>query len=149
MAQASLHRILDANANRALEGLRVCEEIIRLHLASPSHFRRARALRHAVAAALRRLAVSRLHLLAARDSRRDVGRRAAGGRVASLEQLLLINFQRTKEALRTLEEGSRLTAPRAVAAFQRARFALYDLERDVLLHMAALRHSRPRRRRRT
>ena len=141
-------RMIDANANRALEGLRVCEEIARLHLASSRHFRRLRSLRHAVAAALRQLPVTSVELLATRDSRRDVGRRAAARRVTSLEQLLLINFQRAKEALRTLEECSRMVAPRTTAAFQAVRFRTYEVERDVLLSLASLRHSRPIRRRR-
>ena len=140
-------RIVDANANRALEGLRVCEEIARLHLASLRHFRRLRLLRHAVAAAVRQLPLTPADLLAARDSHRDVGRRAAAARASSLEQLLLINFQRAKEALRTLEECSRVIAPRATTAFQAVRFRTYQVERDVLLSLASLRHSRSLRRR--
>ena len=134
-------RIVDANANRALEGLRVCEEIVRLHLGSSRHFRRLRLLRHAVAAAIRQLPLTTADLLGARDSRRDVGRRAATARVSSLERLLLINFQRAKEALRTLEECSRVVAPRPTTAFQAARFRTYQVERDVLLSLASLRHS--------
>ena len=140
MAPRSVLRLLDANANRALEGLRVCEDVIRFHLGSARTFRAARTLRHGIAQAIRRLPVDDAALLQAREARRDVGRRAAASRVASLEQLLLINFQRAKEALRALEEGSRLIAPRHAAAFQRLRFRTYEVERDALLQVAALRH---------
>ena len=140
MTQSSVLRLLDANANRALEGLRVCEEIARFHFASPRLFRRARALRHGVAHAVRRLPVRPSELLRARDSRHDVGRRAPASRVESLERLLLINFQRAKESLRTLEECARLLAPAVTPEFQRLRFASYDLERDCLLRLAAVRH---------
>ena len=140
MAPRAVLRLLDANANRALEGLRVCEDIIRFHLESARGFRRTRALRHGVARAVRQLPVPAAALIRARESRRDVGRRAGTSRVASLERLLLINFQRAKEALRALEESSRLIAPRQTAAFQRLRFRAYEVERDTLLRVEALRH---------
>ena len=131
-------RLIDANANRALEGLRVCEEIARFHLESSSGFTRIRGLRHDVAEAISALPVDVAARLRARASRRDVGRRAPASRVDSLERLLLINFQRAKEALRTLEECARLIAPRHVGSFQRLRFHTYEVERDLLL--ATLRH---------
>ena len=138
--RAAILRLLDANANRALEGLRVCEEVVRFHGHSPRHFRRMRTLRHATAQAIRLLPVARAALLHARDSRRDVGRSAVAARIGSLERLLVINFQRAKESLRTLEECSRLIAPRRAAAFQRLRFRVYEAERDLLLSVAPLRH---------
>ncbi|MBI2104625.1 MAG: hypothetical protein HYT90_03445 [Candidatus Omnitrophica bacterium] len=139
-ARTSLLRLIDANANRALEGLRVCEDIARFHLRSPNVFRRSRALRHAVAQAIRRLPATPADFARARESRRDVGRRAPAARIASLEQLLLINFQRAKEALRALEESARLLAPREAATFQRLRFRAYEVERALLLALDALRH---------
>jgi thiamine-phosphate pyrophosphorylase len=140
MSQRSVLRLIDASGNRALEGLRVCEDIVRFHLSSPKLYRRLRALRHGVARQLGRLPVSRAELVRIRDSRRDVGRRATARRVSSLERLLAMNLARTKESLRTLEECSRLIAPRRTGAFQRLRFATYDLERDLVLRVAALRH---------
>ena len=139
-SHASLLRLVDANANRALKGLRVCEDIARFHLNAPAAFRRLRALRHAVAAAVRTLPVRPEHLLRARASAQDIGRRAAASRVDSLERLLLINFQRAKESLRTLEECTRLLAPRRTTAFQRLRFRTYEVERGLLLRLAAVRH---------
>ena len=133
-----LLRLIDANANRALEGLRVCEDIARFHLVAPAAFRRLRGLRHAVARSLRRLPVEPARLIRSRESHRDIGRRAPTSRVASLEQLLLINFQRAKEALRVLEESARLLAPHHAASFQQLRFRTYEAERDLLL--ATLRH---------
>ena len=146
MTRRSVLRLLDANANRALEGLRVCEDIVRFHLGWAALYRRLRALRHAIAAAVNRLPVSRMDLIRARASRQDVGRTASSARVESLERLLAVNFQRAKESLRTLEECARLMeprrriAPRHHAAFQRLRFRVYDTERAVLLKLAAVRH---------
>ena len=141
MTSRSVLRLLDANANRALEGVRVCEEIVRFHVESPRLFRTLRALRHAIAQAVRRLPVSRVDLARCRDSRRDVGSRAPSSRVDTLERLLVINFQRAKESLRTLEECARLIAPHHAAAFQRLRFRTYDTERHTLLALAALRRA--------
>lgn len=139
MRRASVLRILDANANRALEGLRVCEEIARFDLENPRLFHRLRTLRHAIAQAVRGLPVSPVELVRARASGKDVGRRARALSVRSLEQLLLINFQRTKESLRTIEECARLLAPRQTARIQRVRFRTYEAERALLLKLAALR----------
>ncbi len=140
MNRQALLRILDANGNRALEGLRVCEDIVRFAFEASAPFRRLRALRHAVADALARLPVDQRMLLRARQSGRDVGRRAPARAERSLERLLLINFQRVKESLRTLEECSRLIAPGMTPVFQRLRFRTYEVERDLLLHVATLRH---------
>ena len=136
----SVLRIMDANANRALEGIRVCEDIVRFHLEAPDAFRRLRMLRHAVARTLTRLPGGSAHLVRSRNSEHDLGKRSPASRVASLEQLLLINLQRTKESLRTLEECSRLASPRQTPDFQRLRFRTYEVERDLLIRLSAVRH---------
>jgi thiamine-phosphate pyrophosphorylase len=139
-ARASLLRLIDANANRGLEGLRVCEEIARFHDESATTFKRVRALRHDLAEAVRRLPAGAAELLRARDSGGDIGRTAPAGAVDSLERLALINFQRAKEAIRTLEECARLLAPRHAAAFSRLRFRTYAIEQAFVLRLASLRH---------
>jgi thiamine-phosphate pyrophosphorylase len=152
----SLWRVVDANANRAREGLRVCEDLVRFCLGSEVEFRRVRALRYALSRQLTTLAARSGasptrggQLVTARDSERDPGRRSRPAAVRSAEQLLIINLQRTKEAVRALEEASRVVAPRATAGFQDLRFDLYDAERRILLNVAAVRHHRPVRGRRT
>ena len=140
VARASVLRLIDANANRALEGVRVCEEIVRFHAQAPRPFRRLRALRHGIAAAVRQLPVRPVELVRARASGRDVGRRAPSEAVGSLERVLLMNLQRAKESLRVLEECARFIAPRQTATFARLRFRTYEVERDLLVGLAALRH---------
>ena len=132
-------RVLDANLNRAQEGLRVCEDLLRFCLERPDCVRRFRRLRHALATAARHLPGTVHDRLNARDSTRDAGRRFRAGQVRSIEHLLLINLQRTKEALRVLEEACRLVAPKYSQAFQRLRFQTYELERRVLCDVAAVR----------
>lgn len=145
----SLWRLVDANLNRAHEGLRVCEDVVRFGLHWQRPYRRLRAIRHGLDAQLRRTGVRVAQLVGARDSRRDPGRRARSPSVASLQQLLVINLQRTKEALRALEEASRIFAPEATPGFQQLRFRTYDVERELLLRVAVVRDRRSIRRRRT
>ena len=139
-ARRSVLRIVDANANRALEGLRVGEEIVRFHLEDAPVFRRLRTLRHAVARTITRLPVGTVELIRSRDSAHDLGKRLPATRIGTLERLLLINLQRTKESLRTLQECARLVAPRQTPEFQRLRFRTYEVERDLLIKLATLRH---------
>jgi thiamine-phosphate pyrophosphorylase len=137
----SILRIIDANANRALEGLRVGEDIVRFHLEDAPAFRRLRALRHSVARTVTRLPIGTVELVRSRNSGHDLGKRSPAPRVFSLERLLLINLQRTKESLRTLEECARLIAPRQTPEFQRLRFRTYEVERDLLIKLSAVHHS--------
>ena len=143
-----LWRLVDANLNRAHEGLRVCEDVVRFGLGWPAPYRRLRAIRHGLDRELRRAGVRAAQLVVARDSRRDPGRRAKSSSIASLEQLLLINLQRTKEALRAVEEASRIFAPRTTSGFQQLRFRTYDVERTLVLRVAAVRDRGSLRRRR-
>ena len=140
MSRRALLRLIDANTNRALEGTRVCEEIVRFSVGDVRAWRRLRRLRHAIAQAVESLPVDLRQRLTARNSVGDMGRRARGERVASAEQLLVQNLQRVKEALRVLEECGRLLAPHRAAEFQRLRFRVYEVERVLLLGVAPVRH---------
>jgi len=67
-------RILDANLNRAKEGLRTCEDIARFTIKEPSVLRPAAALRHEVGRIFSAGRLSRGRLLAARAVDSDPGR---------------------------------------------------------------------------
>lgn len=131
-----LLRILDANLNRAREGLRVCEDVVRLGFDDAELTQRLKRVRHAVTAVSRRLPVAWCDLLAARAVHRDVGRPIGhlGSRRKTLRALFLVNMQRAKEALRVLEEGCRLVAPAAARAFANLRFRLYAVEATFARH---------------
>ena len=81
MRNGSVVRLIDANANRALEGMRVVEDIVRFDLGPPRAVRRIRALRHGIAGAIDRLPLRTVDLVRARASARDPGRRAPASRV--------------------------------------------------------------------
>ena len=128
----TLLRILDANLNRAREGLRVCEDVARLGYDDAGLTARLKRVRHGTTAAARRLPVAWRALLMARGSDRDVGRRTGhlvSHRGGSLQTLFIVNMQRAKEAMRVLEESCRIIAPIVAQDFARLRFRLYALEK--------------------
>ena len=139
-SRAALLRAFDANTNRAREGLRVCEDLVRFCLGSAAQFAQFRSLRRALDRQLARMPISAGELAKSRDSARDPGRRVYGGSVRSVEHLVVMNVQRAKEALRVLEETSRLLAPKHVGGFQKLRYQAYDAERALLLKLETLRH---------
>jgi len=141
MSSTPLFRVLDANLNRAREGLRVCEEVARLVLDDAGLTRRCQRLRYSVDRAARLLPGPKL--LQARDSRSDVGRPALRGvarRHRKVQDLLTANLKRVQEALRVLEEFSRLGYPAAGRAFGPLRFKAYSLEQAFDPGRKTLRH---------
>ena len=122
-------RILDANANRAAEGVRVIEEIARFSLRDENLTARLKAARHEIRLAAARVAPGAIER---RESETDVGRGSATASElarGSLEQVARANFARSEEALRVLEEFGKLVDAGAALAFKRLRFELYVIER--------------------
>ena len=101
-------RIIDANRNRALEALRVLEDLARFSVGDRALSEGFKAARHAVAQALESLDASRL--LASRDAHGDVGTTITGAAEhdrPTLHAIALANGSRAGEALRSLEESLR------------------------------------------
>jgi len=132
MQQHSINRILDANLNRAREGLRVVEELARLLLEDAKLQQRIKRLRHGVTQAEKSLGV---HLLPSRAAADDPGASRTTpteARRGSLPGLARANCRRSQEALRVLEELAKLYSDPASRSFKRLRFAAYDIERDLV-----------------
>jgi thiamine-phosphate pyrophosphorylase len=128
-----LGRILDASANRASEGLRVVEDYVRFVLDDPGLTRRIKEARHRLGTAIRGLDLERL--VAARDTRGDVGTHIMTVTEQARENpraVLSANFKRTAEALRTLEEYSKLIDPWLAGRFEVLRYDVYTLEKLTL-----------------
>jgi thiamine-phosphate pyrophosphorylase len=137
-------RMLDANANRAGEGLRAIEDAMRFGYGNAEISAAARRLRHAFGSVVRRLA-KRGRLLESRKSERDVGRRRwkAGQPRAGLPDLVCANFRRVQESARVLEEGARLlSAASATRELQFLRYGTYALERKAWMRMTGGRRMR-------
>ena len=125
-------RILDANANRCAEGLRVVEEIARLGLEDGALHGRLKDIRHGVRRGLHALHGSPVRF---RDSEGDVGRETPSRSEmlrGSLEDVARANFARAEEALRVLEEYGKLIDASTASEFKRYRFELYGIERGFL-----------------
>ncbi len=125
-------RVLDASANRAMEGLRVLEDYVRFVLDDPFLTGELKRARHELATCLKFLDMDLR--LAARETQADVGTAIKGppeGSRRDLPQLLDANFSRVGEALRSLEEFAKWTAADLSAALERLRYRLYTLHRVV------------------
>ncbi|MBN2158969.1 MAG: thiamine phosphate synthase [Spirochaetes bacterium] len=138
MADRALYTAIDANLNRALEGMRVCEDVMRFYLRRDDYSGRLKALRHSVADAARLFPADLL--LEGRDVAADVqkfidlpGEKSRG----SIGSLFKANLHRAMEAVRSLEEFGKLVCPDMNDnPFQRIRFSLYELEPEAMSALA-------------
>ena len=134
-------RVLDANLNRAREGLRVCEEVARMVLNDGSLTRRCQQLRYALERVSR--TGTKLKRLRCRKTTTDVGRPSRRGKIkahSTLKDLAAANIRRVQEALRVLEEFSRLDDPTASKRFGLLRFRTYAIEKALYKKLSTLRH---------
>jgi thiamine-phosphate pyrophosphorylase len=122
-------RVLDANLNRAREGLRVLEDTARFVWERPKVFAALRALRHELDRVTRRAYPK---LVAARDSGSDMGRRRPERARRDARGLVAANFRRAEEAVRVLEEYGKVFSPAAASRFKAIRYRLYAAEKGSL-----------------
>lgn len=138
---SSLARIIDANANRAREGLRVMEDVARFGLDDAALSAALKALRHDLRTAIESIpGMDRATLLAARDTQADVGTTIttpAEGRRAGLRDLALAAAGRLTEALRSIEEAAKVLDGGIGATFESIRYRAYTVERDLGLAIPA------------
>jgi len=136
MPHRSTLRAIDANGNRAAEGLRALEEVARFVLDDEAAALAAKDLRHAVRAAVPAAAI------ADRDTVGDVGTAGASADAAraGLPALVRANAARVQEALRAAEEFCRIAGQGpAAAALEAARYRSYTLELRLLSRLPAWR----------
>jgi thiamine-phosphate pyrophosphorylase len=129
-------RVLDANANRAREALRVIEDHCRFILDDALLSGELKHLRHDLTTALTNLGPEPTIGLAARETLRDVGTDIATEREEhrySSREVLLANWKRLQEALRSLEEFGKLHSPDLGRALQSVRYRSYTLEKALLV----------------
>ncbi len=127
-----LWRILDANANRAVEGLRVVEEFIRFVLDDRHLAEMSKRLRHDLTQQLAQL--DRGARLSLRDTAGDVGTQVSVEHEydrRDVGQVALANLKRVQEALRSLEEFCKLLGPPLAASFESLRYRSYVLEKSL------------------
>lgn len=129
VSQSAIYRILDANLDRAREGLRIIEEWCRFGLNSEPLTQQCKHLRQELAL---------LHspeIRAARDTSGDPGTELTHDREqerSSIGHLLQVNFSRVEEALRVLEEYGKLDNPQMASTCKQMRYQVYVLESNLL-----------------
>ncbi len=131
-------RILDANANRAREALRVLEDAARFAIDDQGLTARLKALRHDLRAAIDRLPAGWLE--ANRDVSRDVGTSVTAPdemERAGLVEVVAAAGKRLGEALRVIEETAKTIEPSVARLAQGIRYRSYELEQALLGRMGS------------
>lgn len=129
--QKEILRVMDANYNRAKEAMRVAEDIARFYFEDPGLTSRFKKIRHDLTQSLRGLGLSYRSLVEARNSAKDVGSRSLirDKKNPGWKDLFVSNLKRSQEAVRVLEELSKMAGPGKTKSFQKIRFRLYELEK--------------------
>jgi thiamine-phosphate pyrophosphorylase len=135
-------RLMDANLDRLGEGLRVLEDSARFVLGDIQITETLKRMRHELTSTD---PAFRSKLLASRDSEEDIGREKEVATIprSQLVDLIAANARRAQESLRVLEEYAKLPqVPTEIAErnFEKARFALYDIEKELTLKL--IRHDK-------
>ena len=131
-------RLIDANANRAREALRVLEDYARFVVDDREISVELKVIRHTIAASLREtLAEAILH----RDTAGDVGTGAIGPteiQRQGLPDVVIAAGKRLGEALRAIEEYLKISEPEKSRVIERMRYIYYDVETKIVrsLHVA-------------
>lgn len=129
MDENSIFRIIDANLNRAREGIRVVEDTVRFLYNDKKMYMRLRRLRHSLENVVEKIYPK---LIKYRDTKKDVGRKSPEEKTKNIKSLMISNFKRAQEALRVLQEYSRLISSDAGVIFKNIRFKLYALEKEIM-----------------
>lgn len=125
-----VHALLDANLNRAREGLRVLEDCARFILCCVSTTERLKNVRHQLVEAELRLR-ARHPLIQRRDVEADAGTgitTANEQRRANLRDIITANCRRMQEAIRSLEEFGKLIDGQFSEACKQLRYQTYQAE---------------------
>lgn len=139
----AIDRIIDANINRAKEGLRVCEEVARFILDNRHLTAEFKKIRHKIDALIKRLP-ELTRLLKERRSSSDVGRNIYINELkrSDFQDIFFANIQRVKESLRVLEEFSKLKNINTAIQFKKIRYNVYEIEKKAAKRISSLLHNR-------
>jgi thiamine-phosphate pyrophosphorylase len=132
--EARIYSAIDASVNRSLEGIRVCEDIFRFIIRNVGLSVKLKQIRHEIVEALKSFSYN--ELLHGRDVENDsqkfIDVKSEKSR-ASIHNLVKSNLHRAMEAMRSIEEFFKLLHPDMDEnPFQKIRFSLYTLEKDMI-----------------
>ena len=121
-------QILDANINRASEGLRVIEEYVRFVAKEKSYTDQLASFRKKI----NQLLPQSKELLKIRNTHQDMRAKETPSKRPDLNNLLTANFKRVQESLRVLEEYT------GNASFNSIRYDMYELEKAICLRLCKM-----------
>lgn len=130
---SKIFQIIDVNTNRAVEGLRVMEEIVRFVLEDKKLTVVLKETRGKLRKIIEKLIENEIHFQQ-RNALKDAGRELYTSNEAKRQSVLdifMANAKRVQEALRVLEEFSKLIKPKAGKKIKEIRFKVYDLEQSI------------------
>lgn len=130
-----IYRIIDVCLNRITEGLRTVEDLLRFHYEKPLWLD-VKKLRLDAGMLAEHFPAN--YLMGSRDAEADPGLDSSIGRELhrrSELEIIRASISRVKEALRTLEECSKIVAPGegVIGSIKEIRTRLYGIEKDLLL----------------
>ena len=130
--ERKLYRIIDANLNRAKEGLRVCEDICRFVLDQKDLTRKFKTLRHRLTDIVSKLQL--IKVIQSRDIDKDVGKSsiAVEFKRSDISDIFYANAQRTKESIRVLEEITKLIDKKTAGNLKKIRYQMYACEKKIV-----------------
>ena len=122
-------QIIDANLNRAREGLRVVEEVARFILHDEKLTKEIKAQRQGLSALFKKQ-----KLIKFRDTKKDLGKYKDfdDSRYHSLRETIQRNLSRAQEGCRVLEEFSKLFSKELPPKIKEIRFNIYELEKTII-----------------
>ena len=127
--QTAIYRILDANLDRAREGLRTIEEWYRFALDNQEMANNCKQMRQQLAS------YHKQEYKIARDTVNDVGTdltHPQEEKRENLTNLLQANLGRVQEALRVLEEYGKFSDSQFASVMKQIRYQVYTLESELL-----------------
>ncbi len=131
-----VYRILDANANRAAEGLRTVEECIRFVIEDSAISTEVKQLRHDLMSLVAKF--DRIELLTNRDADSDIGRsiKTESEKVREdFSSIVAAASQRVQQSFRCLEENTKLIDPSIASEFEQLRYRAYSLLATIELRV--------------
>lgn len=127
----SVLRILDANLNRLIEGLRVIEDICRYMYDDEENVKRLKTIRH-------KARLNHINeILQSRDIKNDRGKISIDSETKrdNIQAILHANFHRVCESARVLEECLKLDETKKYATselFKAIRYEIYEIHVNVI-----------------
>jgi thiamine-phosphate pyrophosphorylase len=127
--KGKIYRIIDANLNRAREGLRVIEDWSRFIFNDKTTAPQLKKMRHELSRVTTDIYPE---LIGGRDSTGDIGASPKENKRPDSRSVLIANFRRVEEAVRVLEEFSKIISAEAGYKFKKIRFRMYTIEKKMI-----------------